>query len=94
MWSVMRVRSWSAVQVPEVSQPGSWLCQTRVWPRTCMSWDWAKLTTASAPDQLYEPRLGSTDSHFISLPGVIESNWPPAIVAYVPFSLDAVTAVP
>jgi hypothetical protein len=60
---------------PVVSQVGSWLCQSRVWPRTSCPLASAKLTRRSAPDQSKTPCVGSTTCHFISLPGVTTENW-------------------
>src|SRR4051812_42956363 len=61
-----------------LTQPGNWLCQTRLCPRTRMLCDWANETTRSPGPKLYEPFDGSMVSHFISLPGVTMSNWAPA----------------
>ena len=50
-----RSRSWALLMVPlptpVVSQFGSWLCQSSVWPRTSWSCWRAKATRRSAPDQ-------------------------------------------
>lgn len=69
-----RARSSSAVKSPVVSQAGSWLCQSRVWPRTSWPLARAKSTSLSACFQSYWPRLGSTTSHFMTFSGVTELN--------------------
>src|SRR5579859_6692632 len=61
-----------------LTQPGSWLCQTRLWPRTRSLCEVAKLTIASPGPKLYEPLDGSMVSHFISFSGVTMLNWVPA----------------
>src|SRR5436189_196994 len=48
MWSRRIAMTSSRVNVPPVSQPGSWLCHTSVWPRTAMPLAWANATSASA----------------------------------------------
>jgi hypothetical protein len=48
----------SRVKLPPVSQPGSWLCQTRVWPRTAMWFASANCTSASASVKLKVVRDG------------------------------------
>src|SRR3569623_2122638 len=50
------------------TQAGTWLCQTSVWPRTCMSLALAKATSASACAKSMLPSVGSVVSHFMSLP--------------------------
>ena len=53
---------WSRVKLPEVSQPGSWLCQTSVWPRTAMPFVSAKAMSASASVKLYVVAEGRSAS--------------------------------
>ena len=57
-----------------LTQPGSWECQTRVWPRTFMPLLCAWLTILSAPVKVNESRDGSVASHFISFSGVTPVN--------------------
>src|SRR5262249_5652004 len=56
------------------TQPGSWLCQTRLWPRIVSLLAVAKFTIWSAAPKLNWPWLGSVVSHFISFSGVTELN--------------------
>ena len=46
----------SRVNVPLVSQFGSWLCHTSVWPRMAIPLAWANETSASASVKLYVVR--------------------------------------
>ena len=94
MWLSITLRSVFASRM-ELTQPGSWECQTRVWPR--MRWPCASawLTIWSAGPKLNEPREGSVASHFISFSGVIMLNSRSRSVEYVESpSLPAATAVP
>ncbi|CAG7612685.1 hypothetical protein SBRY_100054 [Actinacidiphila bryophytorum] len=77
------------------TQEGSWLCQTRVWPRIRCPCDWAWETIWSPGPKLKFPRDGSVVSHFISFSGVIMLNSRSRIAVYaeVP-SFPAGTAVP
>lgn len=72
MWFSMAACTWPAGRL--LTQLGNWLCQTRLWPRTCWLWACAKETIASPPLKLNWPCDGSVVSHFIELPGVIEPN--------------------
>lgn len=67
-------RSSVAVHCFEVSQPGSWLCQTRVWARTFWWFFRARFTIWSPSAQSKTPCYGSVAYHFMPLPGVIMSN--------------------
>ncbi len=75
------VLSSAAPKPPLVSQFGFWLCQTRVWPRTCWLCAWAKATIWSASAQLKVPRVFSTEPHFMAFSGVSELNCVPAMAA-------------
>ncbi len=78
-----------------LTQPGSWLCQTRLWPRTRMPLACAYCTSWSPGPKLYEPSDGSVVSHFISLPGVSMSNCASAMAVSPPTPRSAsVRAVP
>src|SRR4051794_31011147 len=80
---------------PVVSHDGSWLCQTRVWPRTSWWFAFAKATRRSAGAQLYWPRGGSTVSHFISFSGGTVENWSAMSALYFGLaSSGGLTAVP
>ena len=70
-------RSSAAVQSREVSQAGSWLCQTSVWPRTFCLCARANATSVSAWVKSKRPCSGSTTSHFITFSGVTVSNSAP-----------------
>ncbi|GAA3049708.1 hypothetical protein GCM10020229_71410 [Kitasatospora albolonga] len=58
-----------------LTQEGSWLCQTSVWPRVFMELAWAKESSRSPGPKLKLPGEDSTVSHFISLVGVSTPNW-------------------
>src|SRR3954465_12180691 len=68
MWLFFAVCT--AEPVRPLTQPGSWLCQTSVWPRIAMLWLCAWLTIASAAPKLNDPWDDSVASHFISFSGV------------------------
>ena len=94
MWLFITLRSVFASVMP-LTQPGSWECQTRVWPRTRCPREVARLTIWSAGPKVNEPRDRSVASHFISFSGVTELNSRSRIVEYVPSpSFPAATAVP
>ena len=67
-----------------VTQPGSWECHTRLWPRTRSLCEVAKFTIASPGPKLNWPLFGSTVSHFISFWGVTMSNCEPATLVAEP----------
>ena len=52
MWVRMIAIVWSRVKFPPVSQPGSWLCHTSVWPRTVIPFCSANAISASASVKL------------------------------------------
>ena len=80
---------------PVVSQSGSWLCHSSVWPRMSWLFAWANATSWSAWDQSKIPCCGSTICHFIPLPGVTTENWLPAIAANEGVSMSCgISAVP
>ena len=56
------------------TQPGSWKCQTSVWPRIFCLASRARSTIASAGPNSNFPRSGSVASHFISFSGVTLEN--------------------
>src|SRR2546423_2424836 len=94
MWLSITLRSVLASPI-ELTQPGSWLCHTSVWPRIRCPWAWAWDTIWSAGPKLKLPRDGSVVAHFISFSGVIMLNSRSRIVLYVESpSLPAATAVP
>ena len=59
---------------PVVSQFGSWLCQTSVWPRTRWWFARANATSWSACEKSSTPCVGSTTCHFMTFSGVTELN--------------------
>ena len=73
MWLVMAAET-SAALVRLLTQEGSWLCQTSVWPLTFILFCCAKLTTWSAGPKVNVPRDASVASHFISFSGVTKLN--------------------
>ncbi len=92
-WFSIAACTWAVGRL--LTQDGSWLCQTSVWPRTRMLWDFAKLTILSPGPKLKLLAEDSVVSHFISLPGVTMSNWVPATaVSAELFRSFWVTAVP
>ncbi len=94
MWLSITLRRVLA-SVVDLTQSGSWECQTRVWPR--MRWPCAVawLTIESAGAKLNDPREGSVVSHFISFSGVTILNSRSRMVEYVESpSLPEDTAVP
>ncbi len=94
MWLFITLRRVLA-SVMDLTQPGSWECQTRVWPRIRWPCAEAWLTIESAAAKLNEPREGSMASHFISFSGVIILNSRSRMAEYVESpSLPAATAVP
>lgn len=72
MWlSIAVLRS---VALNPLTQPGSWECQTSVWPRIFMFLACAWATIWSAAAKLNELRVPSVASHFISFSGVTALN--------------------
>ena len=49
---------------------GTWLCQTSVWPRTCMPFAFASATWASAVAKVKLPSVGWSELHFMSFSDV------------------------
>src|ERR1700732_99267 len=76
MWVSIAACTWLEGRL--LTQDGSWLCHTRLWPRTRSLCALANATIWSPGPKLNEPLDGSVVSHFISLPGVTMSNWVPA----------------
>src|SRR3954454_16834514 len=96
MCSRRMARNSARLQVPEVSQAGSWLCQAKVCPRTFCPCCRAKVTSSSAWVKSYRPRSGWTTSHFITFSGVTLENSLPTSSRYLASLRSAVvsTAVP
>src|SRR5262245_7131646 len=80
MWVSMAACTWLVGRLD--TQLGSWLCQTRLWPRTTSLCALAKATTVSPPEKLNVPLDGSVVSHFIELPGVMPPHSLPRIDVY------------
>ncbi len=56
------------------TQPGSWECQTSVWPRSCIPWLAACSAIRSPLPKVKLPWEGWTASHFISFSAVTLLN--------------------
>src|SRR2546423_3652135 len=93
MWFSIAALTWEPGRL--LTQPGSWACQTRLWPRTRALWALAQDTIWSPGPKLKEFWRDSVVSHFISLPGVTMSNWTLAMfISPLMFRSPSVNAVP
>src|SRR5262245_48598159 len=85
--------SCSAVPVRLWTQPGVWLCHSRVWPCTILLVGTALATIPSALVKVNFPWFGSVASHFNAFSGVTWLNSELAMPRYVAFEPDVQVAV-